>query len=77
MRDPRLLLTGTLLAREFRGRDVVVKVLDEGFEFENRRYQSLSAIAQEVTGSNWNGSLFFGLTGGGPANGHTRQGVSE
>ena len=77
VRDPRLPLAGTLLAREFRGRDVVVKVLDEGFEFENRRYQSLSAIAQEVTGSKWNGFLFFGLTGGGPANGHTRQGVGE
>ena len=77
-RDPRLPVPGTLLAREFRGRDVVVKVLDEGFEFEDRRYQSLSAIAKEVTGSKWNGFLFFGIAGGGaPANGHSPQGVSE
>ena len=77
-RDPRLPLPGTLLARKFRGRDVVVKVLDEGFEFEDRRYQSLSAIAKEVTGSKWNGFLFFGIAdGGAPANGHTPQGVSE
>ena len=60
-RDPRLPLPGTLLAREFQGRDIVVKVLDNGFEFDGRRYKSLSAIAKEVTGSKWNGFLFFGI----------------
>ena len=50
----------------------------QGFEFEDRRYQSLSAIAKDVTGSKWNGFLFFGIAGGGAlANGHTPQGVSE
>ena len=39
-----------------------MKVLDEGFEFEGRRYRSLSAIAGEITGTKWNGYLFFGLT---------------
>jgi len=60
--DPRLPLPGTLLVREFRGRDVVVKVLDKGFEYDGRRFKSLSAIAREATGSKWNGFLFFGLT---------------
>ena len=50
-RDPRLPLPGTLLVREFRGRTIVVKVLDEGFECDNQRYKSLSAIARKVTGS--------------------------
>jgi hypothetical protein len=59
--DPRLPLPGTLLVREYQGWDIVVKVLDGGFEFDNRRYRSLSAIAREVTGSKWNGYLFFGL----------------
>jgi len=36
-RNPRLPLPGTLLARDFKGRDIVVKVLDNGFEFEGRR----------------------------------------
>jgi hypothetical protein len=62
-RDNRLPLPGTLLAREYQGRDIVVKVLNEGFEFEDRRYRSLSAIACEVTGSRWNGFVFFGLQG--------------
>jgi len=72
-RDPRLPLPGTLLAREFRGRDIVVKVLDNGFEFDGRRYKSLSAIAKEVTGSKWNGFLFFGIAGGGTAQGGNRK----
>jgi hypothetical protein len=62
--DPRLPLPGMLLAREYKGRDIVVKVLDNGFEYENRRYKSLSAIAKEVTGSKWNGFVFFGIARG-------------
>ena len=75
-RDPRLPLPGTLLTREFQGRDVVVKVLDKGFEFDDRRYKSLSAIAQEVTGSKWNGFLFFGITDG-AARGGSRKPVGR
>ncbi len=63
--EQRLLVLGTLLAREFRGRDVVVKVHDQGFEFEEMRYQSGSAITKEVTGCKWNGFLFYGIAGGG------------
>ncbi|MDH4317162.1 MAG: DUF2924 domain-containing protein [Desulfobulbaceae bacterium] len=63
-RDRRLPLPGTLLVREFKGRDIVVKVLDTGFEFDGRRYKSLTAIAKEVTGSKWNGFLFFGIADG-------------
>jgi len=43
-------LPGTLLVREYKGQSVVVKVLDEGFEYEGRRYKSLSAIARERNG---------------------------
>ena len=63
-RDRRLPLPGTLLVRAFQARDLVVQVLDDGFAFEGRRYRSLSAIAREVTGSQWNGFAFFGLTRG-------------
>ena len=44
-----------------RQRDCRLKVLGDGFEYESRRYRSLSAIAREVTGTRWNGLLFFGL----------------
>jgi len=62
-----------LLAREYKGRDIVVKVLDNGFEYENRRYKSLSAIAKEVTGSKWNGFVFFGIARGTSKNGNDKR----
>ncbi|GHV50529.1 hypothetical protein FACS1894168_1770 [Deltaproteobacteria bacterium] len=60
-RDPRLPKPGTLLSRTFKGRHVVVTVLEDGFAFEDRTYKSLSAIAGEITGTRWNGFQFFGL----------------
>ncbi len=60
-RDLRLPSPGSFLRREYRGRDILVRVLDRGFEYDGRRYRSLSAIAKAVTGAHWNGLLFFGL----------------
>lgn len=60
-RDSPLPIAGTLLTREFKGNVHVVKVLDEGFEFEGRPYKSLSKIATEIAGVRWNGFTFFGL----------------
>lgn len=62
-RDWRTPPPGTLLTRRLDGRDIVVKVLPNGFEYQSRQYRSLSAIAREVTGTHWNGPRFFGLTG--------------
>ena len=62
-RDPRIPPPGTLLRRKFQGRNIEVKVLDDGFEFEGGRYQSLSAIASKVAGTRWNGFTFFANTG--------------
>lgn len=61
-RDGRLPKPGTMLTRRHKGRDIVVQVLDEGFEYQSRHYSSLSAIALVVTSTRWNGLLFFGLT---------------
>ena len=60
-KDGRLPEPGSLLTRRVGDRQIVVTVLKEGFEYESRRYRSLSAIAREVTGTRWNGLLFFGL----------------
>ena len=62
-RDCRLPAPGTLLTREFQGQTFVVTVLAEGFEYEGRKYKSLSAIASEITGTRWNGFVFFGCAG--------------
>ena len=60
-RDPRVPAAGTVLERQYRGKKVSVKVLEDGFEYEGRRYESLSSIASSVTGTRWNGFSFFGL----------------
>jgi hypothetical protein len=61
-RDHRLPQPGAVLTRRHQGKEVVVRVLEGGFEYQARHYRSLSAIAREVTGTRWNGLLFFGLT---------------
>lgn len=60
-RDIRLPKPGDLLRRDYKGRAIIVRVLASGFEFDGRRFRSLSAIAKEVTGAHWNGLLFFGI----------------
>jgi hypothetical protein len=62
-RDPRLPMPGGLIVKQHKGTTHVVKVLDDlRFAYNDRRYTSLSAIAQEITGTKWNGLLFFGLS---------------
>jgi hypothetical protein len=52
---------GTKLIREYQGRKYEVTALDKGFEYNNKNYKSLSAIANEITGTRWNGKVFFGV----------------
>jgi Protein of unknown function (DUF2924) len=53
---------GTVLSREWHGRQVRVEVTDAGFVVDGVPYTSLSAAANAVTGQRWNGRLFWGLT---------------
>ena len=57
----RLPMPGAILTRKYQGRLVQVTVLPKGFDYEGQVYRSLSAVAKVVTGSHWNGHLFFGL----------------
>ena len=53
---------GTVITREYRGQmNRVVVGTDGQYEFEGRRYPTLSMIAREITGTRWSGPLFFGL----------------
>jgi hypothetical protein len=54
-------IAGTRLIREYRGVEHVVTVRTDRFEYQGRPYGSLSAIARAITGSHWNGWVFFGL----------------
>ena len=59
--DPRLPAPGSVLTRPYKGRNLQVKVLERGFEYEGVVYPSLSAVAKAITRSHCSGYLFFGL----------------
>jgi hypothetical protein len=52
---------GTVLTREWNGQTCRIMVLDEGFAWEGKTYDSLSKVAFAITGTKWNGPRFFGL----------------
>jgi Protein of unknown function (DUF2924) len=54
-------IAGTRLIREWRGVEHCVTVRHEDFEYQGRPYKSLSAIARHITGTQWNGLVFFGM----------------
>ncbi len=54
---------GARLVREWNGVTHTVDVIDDGFEWQDRRYGSLSEIARLITGARWSGPRFFGLNG--------------
>ena len=60
-RDPRLPKAGTVLTRTFGSKEIKVEVLDAGFKYDGKTWRSLSAIANAVSGTSWNGFLFFNL----------------
>ena len=57
-------VAGARLIRQWQGAEHHVVVLADGFEWQGRRYQSLSAVARAITGTRWNGPAFFGLRSG-------------
>ncbi len=52
---------GTKLIREFKGKKHEATALEKGFRYNGKSYKSLSAIANEITGTRWNGKKFFGV----------------
>ncbi len=54
-------IAGTRLIREWKGVEHSVTVTADGYDYDGRPYRSLSAIARAITGTRWNGPVFFGL----------------
>jgi hypothetical protein len=52
-------LPGTLITRMYKGRQLQVRVVTGGFEYEGELFKSLSAVAKKITGSHWSGNKFF------------------
>lgn len=53
---------GTKLVRQWHGYVHTVSVLDDGFEYQGERYPSLTRIARRITGVQWSGPRFFGIS---------------
>lgn len=52
---------GTQMIRQWRDETHIVAAIAGGFEWNGQTYKSLSAVAKEITGTNWNGYAFFGV----------------
>jgi hypothetical protein len=61
---PRRIKPGAVLIREWKGERHQVTVLEDGFAYRGKPYESLSKIACLITGTHWNGPKFFGLRDG-------------
>jgi hypothetical protein len=60
-KDRRLPIPGTVITKLYKGTTFTVRVLERGFEYNGELYNSLSAIAKDITGAHWNGYGFFNL----------------
>lgn len=59
--DPRV-APGATLTRNYKGAEIKVKVTDDGFQLDGKKFRSLTAVAKHVTGySAISGTAFFGL----------------
>jgi len=53
---------GARYVREWQGRTYEVLVLGNGqFEYDGEVFGSLTAVAERITGTHWNGKRFFGV----------------
>lgn len=55
----RALKPGTRLIRKWKGKQLSVLVKANGFDYDGLHYTSLSQIANDITGTRWNGHAFF------------------
>jgi hypothetical protein len=61
VRPSLLPIAGTKLIRQWQDVEHCVTVRADDFEYLGRPYKSLSSVAHEITGTKWNGWIFFGL----------------
>ena len=61
IRKQNMPVYGTRLVRDWNGRRYEVIAVPGGFEYDGMLFRSLSAIAKVITGTHWNGKLFFGI----------------
>jgi hypothetical protein len=50
------------LRRSFKGRELIIDVIDGQYVFDGTTYSSLSAVARHITGYQISGPVFFRMT---------------
>lgn len=55
------LSNGTKIKRSYKGNIYEIEAVNKGYVYKGKVYKSLSGIAKEITGKNWNGKVFFGV----------------
>ena len=58
----RQMIQGARIVKEWKGKIYTVIITADGrYEYDGEVYRSLSAVADKITGSHWNGKKFFGV----------------
>ena len=61
-KDLRIPPTGSIISKTYRGQQVEVKVLENGFEYKGKVYKSISRVAMTITKRQISGYVFFGIS---------------
>jgi hypothetical protein len=56
-----MLLPGVVLVKNYKGKRYEVAVTERGFMYDGELFNSISAVAKNITGTHWNGNRFFGI----------------
>lgn len=59
--QPQQKAVGTRLVRKWQGTEHEVTITEDGYQYKGIHCYSLSKIAFDITGTRWNGLVFFGL----------------
>ena len=58
----RQMIQGARIVKEWKGKIYTVIITADGrYEYDGEVYRSLSAVADKITGTHWNGKKFFGV----------------
>ena len=61
-KDSRIPPEGSIISKTYRGHQVEVKVLENGFEYKGKVHKSISRVAMTITKRQISGYVFFGLS---------------
>ena len=60
-KDLRIPPEGSIISKTYRGQQIEVKVLENGFEYKGKVHKSISRVAMTITKRQISGYVFFGL----------------